>query len=475
MPILSWPLLYLISEWAVRLIMLVYVPHRRSPAAARTWLLLIFLIPWPGLALYAIFGRIYLPKRRVEMQMRASEQIRAAQAQMKANVPWNFPALPPDFKQFRQLAARLGDFEPMGGNRIELLCDYAGSIDRLIEDIDQARYQVHLLFYIFADDATGGRVAEAMVRAEKRGVNCRLLLDAVGAGKAFRRIVPLMRSQGIEVIEMLPVGLLRARAARFDLRNHRKIAVIDGHVGYTGSQNIVEPYFVPGHPNHELMVRVTGPIVAQLQAVFLADRYFETESVLDEPALFPNLAPTGTSAAQLLPSGPGYQRENAHELMVALVHGAEERVVMATPYFIVDQPFLQAMRTAVLRGVEVHLVVSEKLDQVVIGLAQKSFYEELLEAGVQLHLYQPGFLHAKHISVDDDVAIIGSTNIDIRSFSLNAELSMLVYDKNVVAELRAVEERYFANSRLLTAQEWARRPWIVRTLQGIARLADTVL
>ncbi len=471
---IHWSLIYLISAWLIRLVMLVYVPQRRSAAASRTWLLLIFLLPWPGLILYALFGRIYVPKRRLERQARASREIRRVQALVGPRA-FARPELPPNLASIVTLATRLGDFEPFGGNRIELLADYDGAINRLLADIDGASHHVHLLYYIYGNDSTGRRVAEALVRAAKRGVTCRVLMDAVGSKPALRRLAPWMRANKIQVEALLPVGPWRHNAALFDLRNHRKVAIIDGRIGYVGSQNIVDPKFVPGFPNEELMLRITGPAVVQLQAVFLADHYFETGSQFEEAGFFPDIKPCGESIAQAVPSGPGYQRENGHELMVDLLYTAAERVIITTPYFVPDEPFLQAVRSAVLRGVAVDIVLSEHVNHRVTQAAQRSFYDELLEAGVRIHLYQPRFLHAKHLSIDNDIVLIGSTNIDIRSFALNAEFNLLIYDRQVVANLREIQERYFANSRQLTCEEWQRRHWLTRPLQRIARLADSLL
>lgn len=462
------------SEWAIRLVMLVYVPQRRSAAASRTWLLLIFLLPWPGWALYALFGRIYVPKRRIEQQERASQRIRAVQEQMGER-SFSHPKLPPECVPIVTYAARLGDFEPFGGNGIELLNDYGGAIERLIADIDAAEHHVHLLFYIFGDDETGRKVAEALARAVKRDVKCRALVDAVGSKQALRWLAPKMRADGVEVIELLPVGFFRRNAARFDLRNHRKIAVIDGRIGYAGSQNICNPEFVKGYPNEELLLRVTGPVVAQLQAVFLADRYFETGGQLDHPELFPRMESRGASTAQVVPSGPGYQHQNGQELMVTLLYSARKRVVITTPYFVPDEPFLEAVRSAVLRGVDVRLVVSEHANQLVTQLAQRSYYDDLLAAGVKIYLYEPHFLHAKHLSIDDGIVLIGSANIDIRSFALNAEVNMLIYDPHAAAKLHMLQERYFAHSHLLNTEAWRKRPLWTRTIQSIARLADSLL
>lgn len=469
-----WSTLYLISEWVIRFIMLVYVPQQRSSAAARTWLLLIFLLPWPGLVLYALLGRIRIPRARVEQQMLASQKIVQAQVQQKAHLICQ-PELPSYLEHIPGLAAQLGDFGAFAGNAVELLPDYAGSIARLMADIDAATDHVHLLTYILAPDDTGKSVSDALTRAARRGVQCRLMLDAVGSRAGLEKLGPQLREAGVEVVAMLAVGFFRHNAARFDLRNHRKLAVIDGSIGYVGSQNLVDAVFVPGHPNEELVARITGPVVAQIQAILLADRFIETGAAFDYGPLFPELPSTGKFPAQLLPSGPGYQRENARELFVALLYAARQRVVFTTPYFVPDEPFLAALRSAARRGVEVRLIVSLHANQAFTQLAQRSYYDDLLSAGVHVHLYRPRFLHAKHLSVDDSIALLGSTNIDIRSFALNAEVSFLAYDPAVVAQLRAVQERYLADSDLLDLATWRHRPLSQRVAQNLARLADSLL
>jgi cardiolipin synthase A/B len=472
---IDWSFLYLCSEWAVRLTMLLYVPQRRSASAARTWLLFIFLLPWPGLAIYALVGRIRVPAFRRKLQEQASEQIKKAQAQIGDQIVAR-PELPAQLQIIPEQAQRLGMFEPFAGNAFEFLRDYEGSIDRLIGDIDTATRHVHLLTYIYRTDRIGRKVADALKRAAKRGVVCRVLLDAVGSRVALNQFGPELQEAGIEVRSMLPVGLFRRKGERFDLRNHRKISVIDGSIGYLGSQNIADPTFVKNFPNEELVVRITGPVVSQLQATFLGDHYLETEEVLDRAELFPDLKPGGDSAAQLLPSGPGYGQENGRELIISMLYEARRRVVITTPYFIPDEPFLNAICAAGRReNVQVHMVVSKHANQLISQLAQRSYYDDLLEAGIQIHLYRPHFLHAKLLTIDDHVALTGSTNMDIRSFALNAEINLLIYDRQVVEQLKLIQEDYFRNSDLLTREQWSKRSVLEKVAHNTARLMDSFL
>jgi cardiolipin synthase A/B len=471
----SWGLLYVLSEWAIRLVMLIYVPQRRTAAAARAWLVLIFLVPWVGLVLYALIGRIRYPRKRLEDEARAVARIRAVQDEMTSQLAFRPAELSGPAERTAVLVERLGNFGPLAGNQVELLPDYQPAIDRLVQDIDAARQHVHLLFYIFAADETGKQVASAMERAAKRGVKCRVLMDAMGSSAGLRKLGPELRLAGVEVLAVMKVNFFRRNTARLDLRNHRKIAVIDGRIGYVGSQNIVNPGFIPAFPNEELWARVQGPVVVQLQAVFLADRYQETENRLLTSELLPPNAAVGESVAQVLPSGPGYLHENQQTMLVDLLHEARERVVMTTPYFVPDEPFLEAMETASLRGAQVRLVVPEHSNKLVTKWAQQSHYARLLDAGIHIHLYAPHFLHAKHVTIDRWVAVVGSVNMDIRSFALDSEVSLLVYDKKVVAAFEAVQAHYLSQSRELSKEAWSRRPPLQRVAQNTARLADSLL
>jgi cardiolipin synthase len=471
----TWGIIYYASEWVIRLVMLVFVPFRRPPAAANAWLLLVFFQPWVGLILYLAIGRPELPRWRTAKlrQLRPELEVVADRLQRHPNVFQ--PELPPRLMQAVHLARNLSLLPVLGGNSAELLADYDGAIARLVADIDAARDHVHLLYYIYADDATGRKVTDALARAVKRGVTCRVLIDALGARRPLRRLLPELTALGVTVYRVLKARLLRFARIRMDLRNHRKIAVIDGRVGYTGSQNIVDRNFKKGITYEELVVRVTGPVVLGLQFVFVADWYLESDQLLDTPAVFPDPHVTGDVPVQPLPSGPGWAPAAIQRVIVAMIHGARERVVITTPYFIPDSALLQALQTAVLRGVEVHLVVSKQPDQLLVSLAQRSYYQQLLESGVRVHLYHKAFLHAKHVSIDDEIALIGSSNMDIRSFLLNAEIALLFYSKDVTARLRAEQEHYFAGSDLLDREQWRQRSLLSKVAENTARLMSALL
>ena len=467
--------LFFISEWVIRLIMLVVVPFRRTPAAAKGWLLLIMFEPWVGLLVYLLIGRAKLRRGQRDRLAMLPEALAPVVTRL-ANHPHIFhPELGPALNQAVTLAENLGQSPILGGNAVELLTDYDDTLARLVADIDRATDHVHLLFYIFADDAATAPVIAALGRATSRGVECRVLADAIGSFRGLRTLRPKLTSLGVGIHAMLPVSLLPWKKSRLDLRNHRKIAVIDGRIGYTGSQNMVAAEFKQGTAFEELMVRITGPVVLELQHIFAADWFLETEEILDCVTDFPSPDISGDVAAQALPSGPAFQTQNNQRLFVALVHGAGKRVVLTTPYFVPDEPLLQAMQTAVLRGVEVHLVVSEEGDNRLVSLAQESYYEELLEAGVQIHAYRENFLHAKHLSIDDAIAVIGTSNLDIRSFALNAEVMLMIYDPTVAADLAVEQASYYVNSNLLTLATWQQRSFLRQVAENLARLFSPLL
>ena len=383
-----WAWLPALGSWAIRIGAFVVVPFRRPPAAARTWLLLFFVAPWIALPVYLAIGRPRHSPARRERFARLPEVLARTFGVADAIDADTGGSPDPDDgargeddgagfdASTERLVHRLCRLPALDGNRVELLPDYEGSIDRLVDDVDAACERVHLEYYILADDATGGRVMEALERARARGVACRVLFDALGSWSSARAVERRLALAGVEVARILPIGR-RLRSSRLDLRNHRKIATIDGEVAWTGSQNLVDA--TAGGtpvPNRELVVRLTGPGVAALEAVFLGDWYLETGEELDVGAAAPA---AGRARAipdtwqddrrtvdgvrvQALPSGPDYPGGGVDTLFTSLIHDARREVVLVTPYFIPNRPLAHALRAAALAGVDVTLIVSRISD-----------------------------------------------------------------------------------------------------------------
>jgi cardiolipin synthase len=471
---IDWSSLYLAAEWAIRIAALLFVPIRRSADAARAWLILLLLLPVPGLLLYLLIGRPSYPRRRRARLERARRLLTSASGEIAHSKACRQPSLPASFEQAALLIERLGRLPPLAGNKVELERGYDDIIARLIGDIDAARDHVHLLTYIFADDETGTRVIEALARAVRRGVECRVLVDSAGSRRWLPHVRAMLSEGGVSVAEALPLAPWRRGSARADLRNHRKLTIIDGRIGYIGSQNIVDARASRRIVNEEVVARVEGPIVTEMQALFAVDWLLETDEVISGSDHFAHQPTAGSVIAQLMPSGPDHG-DALSQLTIALMHGARRRIAITTPYFIPEPALVQALRTAVLRGVEVVLILPARGDHLLVRLAQQSYYGELLDAGVSICSYVPRFLHAKHFSIDEDICQIGSSNVDVRSFMLNAEVSLLVYDRAVTQRLIAIEQSYIRSSTELTSETWARRSLAVKVAENLARLLGPLL
>ena len=350
------------------------------------------------------------------------------------------------------------------------------AIDSIIEAIEQAEHHIHMIFYIFEEDQTGRRVAEALQKAARRGVQCRVLVDAVGSWSMLGSLDEQMRHHGVEIHAALPVAPWRRKLARMDLRNHSKLVVVDGKIAFSGSQNIVNPSY--GTKNLvwlDVMVRLRGPVVAQLQILFIRDWYYETEQVLEDPQIIPDLQTEGDVAIQALPSGPTYPSHNYQKFVVSAIHAARRQLIITTPYFVPDESILEALEAAAIKGVNVELIVPRRSDHLLPTIAGRAFYEDLLEHGVRIYLHERGLLHSKTMTVDDEVTLVGSGNFDIRSFYLNFELNLLFYGPQFTGQVRALQRQYMNDATEIDLGKWQNRSAVIRIFENSAKLLGPLL
>lgn len=466
----------------IDVVALIVIPQRRKPTAAMAWLLLIVLLPLVGIGLYLLIGNIRLPKARREEQARIDGLIRDRAQAAGAAVDHS------DYPRWQQRVVEqnetLTSIPAVDGNRTHLIDDYAGSIAAMAAAIATAERFVHVEFYIVAWDDTTRPFFAAIEKAVAQGATVRLLADYVASRKVadWKKTFAELDRIGVQWEWMLPVRPLKGQYQRPDLRNHRKLVVVDGRIAFVGSQNLIDrSYNAPknikrGLKWQELMTSLEGPAVAAVNTVFLSDWLIETGEQLEaEQVSAADLAPAGDLVCQLVPSGPGYTTENNLRLFLSLIHGATEKVILTSPYFVPDEAMVYAITTACQRGLDVQLFVSEIGDQWLVYHAQRSYYQTLLEAGVRIFLYPaPYVLHAKHFSIDDDLAVIGSSNMDIRSFSLNMEVSMMVRGESFVADMRAIEQKHRDAGRELTLAEWRNEPRTATFMDGVARLMSAL-
>lgn len=483
-----WQISLVALDYAFKFLALGWVPKERRPTSAMAWLLAIFLLPFVGLLLFFLMGSPYVNRRRHRIQDEANELIRTMSSD-EPDVPTE-DDLNPELRSLIRLNRQLTGLPAVGGTMRALHTHYTDSIEAMVKAIDEAKDYVNVEFYIMAWDSTTEPFFLALERAAQRGVKVRVLWDHIGAHKykGNKKLGKRLSAMGVDWHLMLPLQPLRWRFRRPDLRNHRKLVVVDGEIAFMGSQNLIEaPYETPknrkiGREWVDVFTELHGPVVTTINVIFAVDWYTETNEALDlinptdlQSALHEQEKDTGEDLMQALPSGPGFTTEPNLRLFTSIVHHAKRKLQLVSPYFIPDESLMEAVTTACYRGVEVELYVSAKSDQPMVGHAQASYYRELLAAGVKMYLYPfPKVLHSKFMIADDEVAVMGSSNMDMRSFGLNYEISLMTGEGRLLDALDKLVDEYREKCDLLTQETWEKRPWHKQYVDNLARLTSAL-
>ena len=442
----------------------------RQPAARLAWIVVITALPVIGVLSYLLFGEVDLGRQRVAKLRR----VLAAMPPFPAAVAGDETNLQPNIPERHESLFRVGrsvnGFLPVGGNTARLMADSNTAVDTLVADIDAAQDHVHVVFYIWLPDGNGCKLVNALQRAARRGVTCRALADDLGSRLMIKSAHwQAMAEAGVKLAAALPIGnpLLKPFKGRIDLRNHRKIVVIDSHITYCGSQNMADPEFLIKArfaPWVDAMIRLTGPIAAQNQRLFASDWETETGENLDELLRRPLAVPQAGIAAQVIGTGPTARYSAMPEVFGSLLHAAQDEMVITTPYYVPDESMQNALCAAAYRGVSTTLILPARNDSWIVSAASRSYYDELLSAGVKLYEFEGGLLHTKSITLDGEITLIGSANMDRRSFDLNYENNILFYDPTLTAQVRERQNTYLIRSRVVTPESvtaWpmGRRLW----------------
>jgi cardiolipin synthase len=426
-------------------------PHR-DPASRIAWLIVIGVLPVVGMLIYLLLGEVNIGRRRVAKMhavLAKMPPVAGAATGDEANLE---AKVPERYEPLFQLGHSISRFDPVGGNSARLMADSNAMIDALVADIDAAQGHVHLLFYIWLPDNNGRKVVDALIRAAARGVTCRAMVDDLGSHLLIRsEHWPAMRRAGVHTAVALPVGnpLLRPLHGRIDLRNHRKIVVIDDRITYCGSQNCADPEFrvkPKFAPWVDAVVRFEGPVARQNQHVFASDWMTYTSENLDDLLSSPIAAPTPGMAAQVVATGPTVRYSAMPEMFESLLFAARRDIVITTPYYVPDDPMQSALCSTAYRGVAITIVLPARNDSWIVGAASRSYYADLLAAGVRIYEYVGGLLHTKSLTVDGEVTLIGSANMDRRSFELNYESNILLVDAELTADMRQRQQAYISHS-----------------------------
>ena len=451
----------------------------RNGLAATTrmaWIGVILLLPYVGCLLYFLFGDADIGRGVLGRYKRVRDLVREqiaddAQAALVMGAPGGMEALVgPRWQGVFRYAASVNGFGPVPGNLGELMADGDAARARMLADIEAARHHISVLYYIWLDDQTGTEVAEALMRAARRGVACRAMVDGLGS-RAFTRtgLWRRLRGAGVQTAVALPIDhpLKVMLTSRIDLRNHRKITLIDGRVTYVGSQNCADAAFrikARFAPWVDIMLRLQGPVVTQMQLLFASDWMTVTGERLDVFATPAAAAGAEAPLQQGFPAlvvgeGPTERRHSTPQLVSTLLANACRCVTISTPYFVPDPTVLEALCAAAWRGVRVTLVVPRRNDSWIVAGASRSHYEQLLAAGVAIHEFRGGLLHAKTLTVDDELTFMGSTNLDLRSFDLNFENNVLLQDAATTTAVAERQAAYIAQADAVTLDEVRRWPW----------------
>jgi cardiolipin synthase len=477
MELLTHPLTLLILVAELVVLGRAMLRPNREPASRLAWVIVIIVLPVVGIIAYLLLGEARVSRSRrelgraidVSLPLPASDE---QAAQFLAATPYAAPFA---------LARTVNRLGPTGGNRATLAADSNAAIDQIVADMDAARDHVHACFYIWLADTNGLKLRDALIRAAGRGVAVRALADALGSRQLIRSAHwHAMADAGVELKVALPVGglLWTMTRGRVDLRNHRKLVVIDNFIAWCGSQNAADPEFkIKPHyaPWVDVMARFVGPVARHWQFLFISDWMGERGEDLSALLTGPAPAAEGPVIAQVIGTGPTLPYAAMTECFAELIHSARTELVVTTPYFVPDEQLLFALLSAARRGVVVRLLLPERNDSRIVAAASRSLYRDLLDAGIELYEYRLGLLHAKTMVADGTIALIGSANLDRRSFELNFENNILFHDPAFAAQIRARQDEWLADCRRVTMADVDRFGLVERLWQNLLAMLGPLL
>lgn len=453
----------------------------RDPASRIAWIIVVLSLPAVGILAYLLLGETNIGRSRIERMRKVLSLLPDVADAPGADAANLQVKVMPRYEHLFQVGQSINGFKPVGGNRADLLQDSNSSIDSIVADIDAAQDHVHLLFYIWLPDNNGLKIVEALKRATARGVTCRAMADDLGSRLMIKsEHWQAMQDAGIHLARALPIGnpLMRPFKGRIDLRNHRKIVVIDNWITYCGSQNCADPEFLVKAkyaPWVDVMMRFEGPIARQNQYLFAGDWIGhvneDISSLLQEP--LPLTEPG--FPAQVIGTGPTVRYSAMPETFVSLMYSARQELVISTPYYVPNDPMLAALCACASRGVATTIIFPARNDSWIVGAASRSYYDDLLVAGVRIFEYNGGLLHAKTLTIDGETTLVGSANMDRRSFDLNYENNILFFDKALTADMHRRQESYIAKANPVTMEMVNSWPWYHRLWNNAIAMLGPVL
>lgn len=464
----NWIILEIVAVWLLTwgLIPVVLAQKSKTPSATLAWVWAILLLPVLGAVFFLLFGSERVQRKRLRMVM-SYKQALGLTGEGDGAKDCGGIDLAKTWPELR----RINGMEATMGNAVELLPDGAVFFPRLMEVIRGARERLYVQFYIWRMDETGRKVRDELTAAARRGVKVRLMLDEVGCMWTWRRFFKEFEAAGGKFSWF---GTFRPRRGAFhlNLRNHGKLVVADGEIALTGGMNIGDEYWTGKEgelPYRDLQMAVRGPVVTQLLQRFAQDWFFATQETLTGQQHYPKQEPPGDVSVQVVAGGPDNDLNEIQLSVLSVLHRAQKRVWMMTPYFVPEPPLLTALQLAAMRGVDVRIIVPNKGDHAYLTAVTRSYYEELLPHGVRIYEYRPRMLHAKVTTIDGLYAMAGSANLDIRSLRINFELNLLVAGPGLIEKFEAMFERDFAVADRVRLTKFQQRPLKAKVAEAICR------
>lgn len=447
-------------------IVLVVITENRNPLKTLPWIIVLLLAPVVGLVFYFFFGQNLSKQRIISRRTRKRITLQLEEP----NSPQR-PETPPQHKALAALLVNTLHSVPLYGSLITPYTDGESKIAALLAEIARARHHIHLQYYIFCDDDTGSRLRDALVAKAREGVKIRILYDDVGCSGVKKSFFESMRREGIEVHAFLHVQF-PFFTSKVNYRNHRKIAVIDGRVGFIGGMNVADRY-VHGTKWgcwRDTHFRIEGSGAAGLQTSFLSDWSATTRQRVEGAEYFPQPEHFSGNILQIVPSGPFGKWRALLQADSYAIANARKRIWIQTPYYLPSEVLNSALQVAALAGIDVRLMLPARSDTKAVDLASHSYLDDMMKAGVKILFYKPGFLHAKLLIVDDLLTVIGSANMDFRSFEHNFEINAFVYDRDFAERMAEIFEKDAAQCHAVKPGEWFNRPRMRRLSESFMRL-----
>ncbi len=457
------------------------VLEKRSPYKTIAWILVLILLPVMGLIFYLIFGQEYR-KRKIfsrkgvkslgKFRRLSSKQLRKIEL-----TQLNLSSEALEKENIIRLLLNNSDSLLTTGNKLQILNNGNETFRAILEAIGNAQHHIHLEYYIFENDGIGNKLKDLLIEKSREGVEVRIIIDDVGSWGLSKKFMAELRDNHVEIYSFMEVHFPRL-TSKMNFRNHRKIIVVDGKIGFTGGINIADRYL---HglkklgPWRDTHLQITGDAVACLQVVFTADWFFVINENLSGPKYFPALSEEQGTAVQISACGPDSDWKSIEQAFFAAITNARKRVFITTPYFMPTKPIFDALELAALCNVDVRIIIPEKSDAITPKWSSFSYVEKLLEAGVKVYFYQKGFIHSKTMVVDDVFATIGTSNLDFRSLETNFEVNTFVYEKEFTLKLTDRFKADLKNCREIKLAEWSVRPWHFKVRESLAHLVAPMM